>query len=336
MKENKRSYFLFTKKERRGIMVLLFLIFFVMMLPYCLKQMQPVQTQKINDSLQQEIAALPLKTDSTQKEGYFDNGRSEFRYHKTRSPNFFSKGNTETNQFNGRIFLFDPNNLGRDGWLQLGVSEKTAATIQKYTAKGGRFRTAEDLRKIFGLAPSMAEKLIPFVRINDKGSDAEMHTGYSVTKQEQFNNSEINRFWKGTGIYKKDLPAGFRLDINQADTNDWKKLPGIGPKISSRIVNFRNKLGGFYSVEQVAETFGLPDSSFRQIKHFLICNTTGIQKLYINTSPLVHPYLPKTIANHIVQYRLQHGKYQNANDLQKLFLIDEHLFRKLLPYISVE
>ncbi len=61
------------------------------------------------------------------------------------------------------------------------------------------------------------------------------------------------------------------IDVNQADTTAFIALPGIGSKLASRIVNFRNKLGGFYSVEQVGETFGLPDSTFQLIKPRLQC-----------------------------------------------------------------
>ena len=47
------------------------------------------------------------------------------------------------------------------------------------------------------------------------------------------------------------------------------RFPGIGAKLASRIIHFRGKLGGFYQIEQVGETFGLPDSSFQKIKYYL-------------------------------------------------------------------
>ena len=44
------------------------------------------------------------------------------------------------------------------------------------------------------------------------------------------------------------------VDINTADTTAFISLPGIGSKLAARIVNFRDKLGGFYSIDQVGET----------------------------------------------------------------------------------
>jgi competence ComEA-like helix-hairpin-helix protein len=58
------------------------------------------------------------------------------------------------------------------------------------------------------------------------------------------------------------------VDINTADTTTWIALPGIGSKLSQRIVNFREKLGGFYKVEQVGETFGLADSTFKRLNQY--------------------------------------------------------------------
>ena len=59
------------------------------------------------------------------------------------------------------------------------------------------------------------------------------------------------------------------IDVNTADTSAFISLPGIGSKLAARIVTFREKLGGFYSVEQIGETYGLPDSTFQKIKQWL-------------------------------------------------------------------
>ncbi|HEY4876127.1 MAG TPA: helix-hairpin-helix domain-containing protein [Puia sp.] len=55
------------------------------------------------------------------------------------------------------------------------------------------------------------------------------------------------------------------IDINAADTSAFSTLPGIGSKLSNRIITFRERLGGFYSTNQVAEIYGLSDSTFLKI-----------------------------------------------------------------------
>jgi competence protein ComEA len=72
-------------------------------------------------------------------------------------------------------------------------------------------------------------------------------------------------------------------------------LPGIGSKLSQRIIAFRNKLGGFYSVEQVGETYRLPDSTFQKIKPKLILGNNNVKQININAASIdemkAHPYL---------------------------------------------
>jgi competence ComEA-like helix-hairpin-helix protein len=75
------------------------------------------------------------------------------------------------------------------------------------------------------------------------------------------------------------VPKTFEpVDINSADTTPFIALPGIGAKLAQRIIKFRDKLGGFYSIDQVAETFGLPDSTYQKIKPRLIIKNTTVKK----------------------------------------------------------
>jgi competence protein ComEA len=130
-----------------------------------------------------------------------------------------------------------------------------------------------------------------------------------------------------------------QIDINKADTTVWISLPGIGSKLANRIVNYREKLHGFISVEQVAEVYGLPDSVFQNIKPLLFVSENSIEKVNINTASkeeLKSPYINYNLANIIYQFRIQHGAYQSLEDLKKIMLIDEALYSKITPYLSVK
>ena len=128
------------------------------------------------------------------------------------------------------------------------------------------------------------------------------------------------------------------MDINTADSIALIALPGIGSKLSRRIINFRDKLGGFYKVEQIGETFGLADSTFHTIKDYIEINTREIRKININTASVeemkLHPYLRFSIANAIVQYRAQHGNFVNVADIKKIMIITEEVFEKIIPYLT--
>src|SRR6185437_7375519 len=91
------------------------------------------------------------------------------------------------------------------------------------------------------------------------------------------------------------------IDVNLADTTALISLPGIGSKLAQRIIAFRNKLGGFYSIEQVGETYLLPDSTFQKIKPKLTIVGNNVKQININVASIdemkAHPYLRYNLAN---------------------------------------
>ena len=138
-------------------------------------------------------------------------------------------------------------------------------------------------------------------------------------------------------VYEKKAIS--MVDINIGDSAAYDGLPGIGAGFSKRIIKFRDKLGGFYKVEQVAETFGLPDSVFQKIKPYLKINSENIHKININTATeeelKVHPYIRWQLAKVITEYKKQHGNYKALEDLKKIMLINEETYHKITPYLSL-
>ncbi|MDP9042953.1 MAG: helix-hairpin-helix domain-containing protein, partial [Bacteroidota bacterium] len=116
-------------------------------------------------------------------------------------------------------------------------------------------------------------------------------------------------------------------------------LPGIGAKLASRIVHFREKLGGFYHVNQVGETYGLPDSTFQKIKPFLRLKNVTLTCMDLNTATKEilqsHPYIRWQIASEIISYRQQHGSFHSVGELLQLAQMDSMKFEKLRPYLVV-
>jgi competence protein ComEA len=130
------------------------------------------------------------------------------------------------------------------------------------------------------------------------------------------------------------------ININAEDTSALSTLPGIGSKLANRIITFREKLGGFYSTDQVAEIYGLPDSTFLKIKPYLIIGDVAIKKINVNTADAnllkQHPYIKWNLANAIVQYRQQHGDFKTLDELQNIVLITPEVFAKITPYLEIK
>ncbi len=131
------------------------------------------------------------------------------------------------------------------------------------------------------------------------------------------------------------------ININTADTSQWKKLYGIGKVLSKRIVSFREKLGGFHSIEQLQEVYGLKPETFESIRpHLLLDSNYEIKKIDLNNSPVkeivAHPYIDWDLANLIVAYRKQHNGFKTVYELRRTDLVNEKLYRKLAPYLTVK
>ncbi|NDE78729.1 MAG: helix-hairpin-helix domain-containing protein [Chitinophagaceae bacterium] len=72
------------------------------------------------------------------------------------------------------------------------------------------------------------------------------------------------------------------ISLENADSAALEKMPGIGPVLSARIIKYRDKLGGFYEVDQLREVYGLSDSVFSKIAPLLRLNGNNIKKIDIN------------------------------------------------------
>ena len=311
------NYLGFTKKERTGIIVLLSLIVCFIVLPFLFPYFIK---QKTYDHKAFESAIDSLKMQQADSSGQFVKRNLDKRNYQN---NYQSSGTNYYNQQSkGELFYFDPNSASPSDWKRLGVRDKTIATIQNYLSKGGKFYKKEDIGKIWGLHADEVQRLTPYVQISNTNSANE-------PAEKQYENKP----------YKKEAYTPAVVDINIADTNAFIALPGIGGKLSQRIINFRDKLGGFYKIEQIGETFGLPDSTFQKIKDNLKMSNTELRRININTATIdemkPHPYLRYALANAIVQYRTQHGNYTAVADIKKIMTITEDIFNRVAPYLTV-
>jgi competence protein ComEA len=269
-------------------------------------------------SFEKEIAQLNLQEQDSSTESTFRSYQENSHYYQPSEKNYYN------NAGRGELFYFDPNTISVDEWKRLGVREKTANTIRNYISKGGHFYKPEDIGKIWGLHEDEVQRLLPYVRI--EGKSAPVNNRYSGWENNKTNEKPINTI----------VP----LDVNRSDTAAFIALPGIGSKLAARIVAFREKLGGFYKVEQLAETYGLPDSTFQKIKSRLFIGNAAVKKLNINIATVeelkVHPYLRYNVANAIVQYRTQHGNFASVSDIKKIMMITDEIYEKAEPYLTVK
>lgn len=313
------EYLTFSKKERKGIFILLGIVL-TASVGYFLVPLFIQHKNYSHADFEKEITSLKIKQQDTSRK-FYANNFDENNYQNYYQP---SERNYSRYTPKGELFYFDPNTASADEWKRLGVRDKTISTIQNYLSKGGHFYKPEDIGKIWGLHEDEVQRLLPYVQI--------------APKENQYKNYADNSYPNKT--YEKPVYTPSTVDVNAADTSAFIALPGIGSKLAQRIVTFRDKLGGFYKVEQIGETYGLPDSTFQKIKARLTISNSAIKKFNINTATTdemkTHPYIKYTLANAIVQYRSQHGNFFSVNDIKKIMMVTDEMFNKASPYLKTD
>lgn len=206
---------------------------------------------------------------------------------------------------------FDPNNYKLDDWMSLGLSEKQSEVILKFSKRG--LRSNEDLEKIF-VIPSELFKLI-------KDSTYYPEREY------------VAKFEK---VVKKEFIS---VDINSANIDELKTIPGIGDFYATKIVEYRTKLGGYLDSKQLLEIWNFDSELYSKIENKIFLSDQNLNQIDINTATFddlkVHPYISYKVANSIVKMRLSNGDYSRVEDILESKLIDNDLFLKIKKYLKV-
>ena len=285
-----KGFFYFTRGERRGILVLVTGIILVFLFGYFYsyrKEQQPLSEEEMR---QQAIAVAE----------YEDFIASVQEKQKKREKDFSRYPLKRAIPVS--LFPFNPNTADSAAFHRLGLPEWMARNILHYRGKGGRFRKAEDFRKVYGLTEEQYRTLMPYIRIAPE--DTVRHTRLHASLMSNDSTAPPK-----TVLYK--YPAGTVVDLNLADTTELKKIPGIGSGIARLITNYRQHLGGFYRIEQLQDIH----LDYHQLRSWFYIDIRAIRPINVNRSGIErlrnHPYINFYQAKAFVEYRKKKGKLHN-------------------------
>lgn len=230
-----------------------------------------------------------------------------------------------------QLFIFDPNILSADSLKLLGLPQRAVNSIVNYRNKGGKFRSANQLAKIYTLSPEDFERVAPFIIIESVEQEN------SEQRYEKFERKEFSFAADSTGGQRKFKKPRI-LELNLADTIDLVEIYGIGNFLARKIVERRDALGGFLHMNQLLEVYKIDNEVLDKIEPYLTVDSTLVNKININTITTnelkKHPYIKYSLANSLVNYRKAHGPYLKHQDLMKSHLMNDSIFKLIRPYIK--
>jgi DNA uptake protein ComE-like DNA-binding protein len=228
---------------------------------------------------------------------------------------------------------FDPNTLPEEAWMRLGLSQRQARTIIRFRNAGGHFNTAQDLFRIYGLDSAWVIRIIPYLQIPQNVQRQNTSLSGMESQKKEFQVPEEK--WHQRKEYSR-----FRGEINSADSVDLVKLYGIGPVMARRIISFRNRLGGFVRMEQLREVYGMRPEMYKVLLESFVCDSSRISKIPLSRTTeselSLHPYLSRWNARSIVKYRQIKGRISSVIELKSEQVLPDSVFRKIVPYLSIE
>lgn len=295
-----KRWFGFTRRERSGTYILAIILLFLIIVRFALNK-QALRADSYNKIVRPE---LPL--DSI--------GVSDSSYQALRP------------------VKFDPNSVSLEEMVSMGLSYNQAKVVDNYRIKGGVFRIPDDFRKIYSISEDQKDKLIPYIEIDKKHRPAQQEEKDSLIAYRNEKEESIVRNKPVYPAYSATI-----IELNSVDSLGLIQLKGIGKVLSSRIIKYRNLLGGYIEVDQLNEVYGIDSTLLSILRPYIVVDSSKIMKLDLNKASysdlLRHPYITRDQTDQIFKYREFSGLFKATGELiiNKIFTIDD--YNRLKPYI---
>ncbi|MES2380427.1 MAG: helix-hairpin-helix domain-containing protein [Bacteroidota bacterium] len=281
-------YFYFSPSERKGIIILLLLTILVVFIPSVYRLLKPLNNTYVSISKLNKLDSINVTNTANDQESIL------------------------TNPIN-------INTASDDELKQLGLSEKNIATVHNYLSKGGKLKSIDDLKKLYGIKPDVMEQLTPFIVFtNDTNYTLDTYADSTIKKKTPFK----------------------AIELNTTDSATLVKLYRIGPIMAGRIIEYRNKLGGFLDLNQLMEIYGFDEDILYDLHGKIYVDASKAKKINLNTVSeeelKQHPYFKYKLARIIINYRLQHGNYKSYTDLLNIKIVNDSILTRIKIYGEIK
>lgn len=206
-----------------------------------------------------------------------------------------------------KIYPFNPNFISDYKGYKLGMSVPEIDRLLAFRKQNKYVNSPEEFQEVTKVSDSLLNAISPYFKFPDW-----------VNNKKQF--KEYKKY-PNTAYAKKEKIV--LMDINQATKEDLIKIYGIGEAISLRILKMKENLGGFVSMEQMKDVWGLSPEVIENLNaHFKVSTFPDVKKIDINNASIKElsqfPYFNYQLARQIVTFRSMNGDFKNVDDLTKI------------------
>ncbi|POY38153.1 hypothetical protein C3L50_12870 [Flavobacterium alvei] len=206
-----------------------------------------------------------------------------------------------------KIYPFNPNFITDYKGYKLGMSVPEIDRLLAFRKQNKYVNSPKEFQAVTKVSDSLLNAISPYFKFPDW-----------VNNKKEFNTYKKFAY---TAFAKKEKMEV--IDINQATQEDLIKIYGIGEAISMRILKFKESLGGFVSMEQMNDIWGLSPEVIQNLNtHFKVSTLPNIKKIDINNASIkelsLFPYFKYPISKNIVTFRSMNGDIKNIQDLTKI------------------
>lgn len=315
-----RNFFFYTRNQRKGILLLVAAIVAVWTVNWWLR---PAER-----SFPQTDAAY---MDSLMKD--YKDFLASVKYQDSIQEQRLKSQDKPANR--PELRPFDPNEADSALLCRIGLPGWMARNVVRYRQKGGVFRKPEDFRRIYGMTDERFEMLRPYIRIARQDTATTPATADKIqpdtTRKDSTRKPAIPLFQ-----HVRKYPAGTIIELNQADTTELKKIPGVGSVIARMIVKYRTRLGGYYSVSQLKDIRLRADL----LEPWFCVDTTAIRRINLNRGGTAslrrHPYINFYQARAIVEWRKEHGPLKDLTPFEQHPDFTKEDLERLRHYVRFE
>ena len=315
MKQQFKDYFSYNKAERRGIFILLIIIFLLILVNFFLPLFRISENVYFSD-FENDIIT-------------FENIQKQIKDSIDRSKRIdFTDINRSIAENKLNPFPFNPNNLPVEKWQALGLNEKQIKIIKNYETKGGKFYKKEDLKKIYGISENEYNILEPYIRIKT---------------EKRFDKKKPN-------IAIAETLKPFEFNPNNLSIEKWREI-GLPDKIIQTIKNYEKSGGKFYKKKDLKKIYGITENIYTALQSYIIIpeDTVRMAKFYADTSKqfvleinsadtsdLVKlKGIGRYYAGRILKYRELLGGYYAKEQLLEVYGMDSTRYNGFINFVLV-